>query len=106
MEYLNSKYIIQNIFSFINKKIKLKLAKYNKSLQIKLDLNINDYKKFTGKHIIYTEKGKGKEYFKDLLLFEGEYLNGERIKGKEYNYYGLVIFEGEFLNGKRNGCGK
>ena len=41
------------------------------------------------------------------LIFEGEYLNGERIgKGKEYGCYGELIFEGEYLNGKRNGKGK
>ena len=38
------------------------------------------------------------------LIFEGEYLNGERNgKGKEYNYDGRLIFEGEYLNGKKTG---
>ena len=53
---------------------------------------------------------EGKEYRgKDLLSFEGEYLNGKRNgKGKEYYIYpkGQVLFEGEYLNGKRNGKGK
>ena len=42
------------------------------------------------------------------LLFEGEYLNGQKNgKGKEYNYDGELIFEGEYLNGKKwNGKGK
>ena len=42
------------------------------------------------------------------LLFEGEYLNGERNrKGKEYNINGELLFEGEYLNGKKwNGKGK
>ena len=52
-------------------------------------------------------KGEGylKEYYKDnILIFEGEYLNGEKNwKGKEYDYFGRLIYEGEFLNGKRNG---
>ena len=49
----------------------------------------------------------GKRYFKEFdkygkLIFEGEYLNGERNgKGKEYNYEGFIIYEGEYLNGKR-----
>ena len=34
------------------------------------------------------------------LTFEGEYLNGKRLKGKEYSD-GELIFEGEYLNGKR-----
>jgi len=38
------------------------------------------------------------------LLFEGEYLNGERWngKGKEYNNKNELVFEGEYLNGIRN----
>jgi len=41
------------------------------------------------------------------LIFEGEYLNGERNgKGKEYKCEGKLKFEGEYLNGERNGKGK
>ena len=51
------------------------------------------------------EKGYGylKEFDKyGKLIFEGEYLNGERNGyGKEYNYEGFIIYEGEYLNGKR-----
>ena len=56
--------------------------------------------------------GKGKEYYKRILLFEGEYLNGQRWNGKEYEYndgwncYGKLKFEIECLNGERNGKGK
>ena len=52
--------------------------------------------------------GKGKEYDLDSeLIFEGEYLNGERNgKGKEYYDDGNLKFEGEYLNGKRSGKGK
>ena len=48
----------------------------------------------------------GKGYIKeyncfDELIFEGEYLNGERNgKGITYNF-GKIVFEGEYLNGKR-----
>ena len=62
---------------------------------------------------IINGNGKVKEYYynrfnKYKLLFEGEYLNGERNgKGKEYNLFdGKLEFEGEYLNGKRNGKGK
>ena len=44
--------------------------------------------------------------YKFITIFEGEYLNGERKEGKEYNYEGKLIYEGEYLNGKRNGKGK
>ena len=52
---------------------------------------------------------KGKEYnFFNQLLYEGEFLNGERNgNGKEYSDYdGTLIYEGEFFDGKRNGKGK
>jgi len=38
------------------------------------------------------------------MIFEGEYLNGERNgKGKEYYDNGELKFEGEYLKGERNG---
>ena len=56
-------------------------------------------------NIAYSLKdGKGliKEYYYNgKLIFEGEYLNGERNgKGKEYNENGELIFDGEYLKGK------
>ena len=73
--------------------------------------NIYD-KKWNGKgydenrNIIYeliNGTGKVKEYYDNgKLMFEGEYLNGNRNgKGKEYNYDGKLEYEGEYLNGKR-----
>ena len=43
---------------------------------------------------------------KRITLFSGEYINGERKEGKEYNYNGEVVYEGEYFKGKRNGKGK
>ena len=41
-----------------------------------------------------------------LIIYEGEYLNGEKNgKGIEYEH-GILKFEGEYLKGKRNGKGK
>ena len=40
--------------------------------------------------------GNGKVYNKNELIFEGEYLNGKKIRGKEYQN-GKLIFEGEYL---------
>ena len=103
---IKSKYILKNIFSYINKKEKLKLIKYNKELQKILGVNIEDYKKESGKYRIIEKNGKGREYKLDTnkLIFKGEYLNGERNgKGKEYNSDCNLIFEGEYFNGKRNG---
>ena len=54
-------------------------------------------------------KGYVKEYnnYNGKLIYEGNYLNGERnAKGKEYYDNGSLLFEGEYLNGERNGKGK
>ena len=52
-------------------------------------------------------KGKYKDYINNSsIIFESEYLNGEiNGKGKEY-YYNNLIFEDEYLNGQKNGKGK
>ena len=49
-----------------------------------------------------------KEYFNNILIYEGEYLKGKRNGiGKEYNKItGDLMYEGEFKDGKRNGKGK
>ena len=107
LDKIKSSYFSRIIFSFVYEKIKLKLAKYNKSLQNLIDISLINYKLFTGNYIIYEGKRKGKEYdFKGELKYEGEFLNGERNeKGKEYRL-GFLEFEGEFLYGERNGKGK
>ena len=51
------------------------------------------------------KNGYGKEYNeRGLLIFEGEYSNGEKIKGNIYEYYSTknrIKFEGTYLNGKK-----
>ena len=48
------------------------------------------------------QKYKGKEYnYCGTLKFDGEYRNGQKYKGKEYNHRGELIFEGEYKNGKK-----
>ena len=109
LKNVKSIYFIQKIFSFVNDYPKLKLVKYNKSIQKNINISIINYIHFRGKYIIYESKGRGKEYdsYNDSLVYEGEYLNGERNgRGKEYNWNSKILFEGEYLNGKRNGKGK
>jgi len=65
---------------------------------------------FEGEYKNGERNGKGKEYNKGELLFDGEFLDGKRWngKGKEYADYNNedLNFEGEYLNGKRwNGEG-
>ena len=54
-------------------------------------------------YILNNGNGKIKEYYYNgELLFEGDYLNGERNgKGKEYNEDGKLIYEGDYFQGER-----
>ena len=108
---IKSFYILKDIIFHLNPKKQLEIMKYNKSMQNKFEKNIIHYKLCSKKYVIYEKDRKVKEYNKDdILLFEGEYLNGKRNgKGKEYdykNFKNFLIYEGEYLNGKRNGKGK
>ena len=108
LENIKSIFFLRILLSHLDLKIKLKVIKYNKKLKKQIDIKLINYKFYSGKYIVYETNIKGKEYDgnDDNLLFEGEYLNGERNgKGNEY-YYGKLVFEGEYLNGKRNGKGK
>ena len=104
LKNLISIYFNQLLFSYLQEKIKLKILKYNKSLQNAINISLPNYKLFKKKFIIYEtkERTKGKEYnLYGTLLYEGEYLNGERKgKGKEYALQKLK-FEGKYLKGKR-----
>ena len=93
MKKLKAIFFIRTIFLNIKEVKKLKIVKYNKSLQNILNIKLINYKYFTGRYIIYEQNGKGKEYNAedDNLVFEGEYLKGERNgKGKEYNDKGKL----------------
>ena len=109
LNIIKSKRIFKSIFSKIDKRKILILINYNKALQYKMGINIEDYKKETKKEIIGKKNGFGKEYIAgtNILIFEGVFLNWKRNgKGKEYYENGKIKFEGEYLKGKRNGKGK
>ena len=86
LENIKSLYFIKIVFSYLEEERKLKLIKYNKKAQELIEINLFNYKIFSGRYILYEENGKAKEYscYNDNLLFEGEYLNGKR-NGKEKN---------------------
>ena len=85
LENIKSSYLIKTIFSYINEKRKLKITKYNKNLQKINNINLVNYKIFSGKYIIYDINGKGKIYdaYKNKLIYDGEYCMGKEMeKGK------------------------
>ena len=55
---IKSNYLIQYIFFLLNQNRKLKLVKYNKNLQNKLTINLDDYKNLSRKYIIYEKNEK------------------------------------------------
>ena len=110
LENIKSNNIFKVVISHLKDIIKFKLVKYNKSLQNKLKIDLIEYRRFSKKYIIYEDKGKGKgkEFngINDILIYEGEFLNGERNgMGKIFNSNGKLKFEGEFRHGKAHGAG-
>ena len=97
--------IFYKIFFFLEKRKSLEIINYNKNIQNRLNLDLNIYKKTSGKYKVGGINGKGQEFLLDtnLLIFEGEYKNKKRNgKGKEYYYWnGILKFEGEYFNGKK-----
>jgi len=99
---VKSKYILKYIFSFLCEKRELNLVIYNKNYKEHLGLNLDNYIKMSRKEHIGERNDKGKEQIlnSNVIIFEGEYLNGKRNgKGKEYYYNGKLKFKGKYLNG-------
>ena len=104
LKEIKSIIILKKIFSQIYTTKKLIFIHHNKSLQKKLGIISEDFKKESGKIRVIEENGYGYEFKLNLgiIIFEGYYLNGEKSgKGKEYNEDGKVQFEGEYLNGQK-----
>ena len=104
--HIKSINIIKRVFKQIDDGRKLKIILYNKKIKNILNINLINYKFYSGRYIIYEENGmrKGKEYnsHNDQLIYEGEFANGKRNgNGKEYNEDKLLVFEGFYFNGKR-----
>ena len=56
--------------------------------------------------IKWSDKSNGEEYYNGVLIFKGEYLYGQRWKGKEYRRFddnSYIIIEGEYIDGKIKG---
>ena len=95
---------LKQIFSYIYETKKLKLIKNNKYFQTKLGIDINYYKKISGKKLVIERNGKVKEYKlnTNILIFSGKYINGHKNGyGEEFHNNGIIKFHGEYLNGKK-----
>ena len=124
---IKSTFILKRLFSLLVAIKKLDLIIYNKILQRKLLIGIDDYKKESGKIIIGKRNGLGKEYgWNNALMFEGGFKNDYRWNDKGYNPWNKIVYElkdrkgivneynekdklvfkGKYVNGKRNGEGK
>jgi len=62
LENIKSSFFIKLLFSYINEETKLKIVKYNKIFQKRINVDITNYKLFSGRYIVYEEKDKVKEY--------------------------------------------
>ena len=104
LENIKSSYFIKYIFFCLSDETLLRLVKYSKKWQNKLDINLINYKIFSGKYIIYKSEGQGAIFnaLNDHLIYEGGIKDGKKHgKGKEYGKFGNIEYEGEYLNGKR-----
>ena len=104
LENIKSIKILKQLFNLIYDERKLKIIKYNKQIQNKLNINHINYQLFSGRYLIPEKNGIIKEfsYYNNNLIYEGEYLNGKRNgNGKEYNEYSELLFEGKYLYGER-----
>ena len=103
LENIKSKYIIiKNVFDLLEPRHKLKIIAYNKSLQGKCSININDYKNTAGCYVIKEVNGKYKikTIENDLLIYEGDYFKGKKHgKGKLYKIMEAKLSELENQKG-------
>ena len=104
LENIRSNKILKYLLSFLEKIKKLQIISCNKKLQERNRINFLDYINAKGIYKILEKSGKGQEYKIPSynLIFEGEYKKGKRNgKGKEYYNNNKLKFEGEYIDGKK-----
>ena len=86
LEDIKSIYIIKQVLSFLYEKQKLNMIIYNKHLQKIMKVDIDYFKKISGKYKICERNEICKVFELDTnkLIFEGEYKNGKKME-KEKN---------------------
>ena len=95
-EYINSKYILKEIFSYLREKLFLKIIAYNKRLQERCSIDIMNYKKNASIYIKKDEEGNSliKSAKNNLTLYNGGYSNKQKNGlGIDYNYKDIKLTE-------------
>ena len=103
LKKIRSNLILKKIFNIIDNKRKFNTIVYNKGIQKRLGLELTDFKRFSGRYLESSyETTREYNSITDRLIYEGGYGNNKRNgEGKEYNENRDLIFEGEYLNGKK-----
>jgi len=60
LDYIKSSYIIKIILCYINDGLKLKICKFNQKIKCGININLMNYKIFSGRYILYESNGKVK----------------------------------------------
>ena len=82
-DYLKSDFFLRTVFDILNKKSSLEIVKINKSLQKRLNLNINHYKDYSQLYSTIEV---------ELKLADNEYGKFINIPDEEEDYYHIIIF--------------
>ena len=94
LDNLKSKFILQRIFNNLSKRQLLKIIKYNKMIQSKLNIDNNSYKKFSE---LYTTIEIEMNPVSDIY---GKFIN--KIKKEDESYYHIYFNDNKEEEIKRN----
>ena len=80
LKKIKSFVILKLIFSHNDSSRKIKLVLYNKKFRNKLNINLIDIRRASGKYRVINETGNIQEFssYNDQLIYEGEYSKGEK----------------------------
>ena len=79
---LKSDYFIQKFFGYMSKRKSLETVRYNKSIQKRIDININHYK-------AYSEEYSSIEL--DIIPIKGKYGNFINIEEEDKKYFHIYF---------------
>ena len=79
---IKSDYFLERLFGNMNKKIKLEIIKYNKNIQKRLKININDYKEYSE---IYSSIEIEIIPHNDIIFYK--FINIKKVDEKYYHIY-------------------